>query len=109
MKIQSYHFHLYYPVAEISKAQSIVDKLKTIEGIEIGRVWDRPVGPHPIGSCQITVYPGDFEKMTNWFLENREGFDVFVHGVSGDDIIDHTKHVMWIGKEHPLKLEIFGI
>ena len=109
MKIQSYHFHLYYPLDQIERANSLVEKLKTIENIDIGRMWEKPVGPHPIGSCQITVYPGDFEKMSNWFLENRDGLDIFVHAVTGDDIIDHTKYVMWIGKEHKLNLQIFGL
>lgn len=108
MNISSYHFHLYYEINEMELAQSVIDELKELDNIEIGRLWDKPVGPHPIGSCQVTVLKGDFEKMSLWFLDNRKNLDVFVHAVSGDDIKDHTDYVMWIGKEHKLNLDFFG-
>lgn len=106
-----FHFHLYYPVSEVEKAREVLrrieEDLKDELHLEIGRSWERPVGPHPIGSCQVSVPNDSFSQMTHWFLENRGDFDVFVHGVTGDDYRDHTQYVMWIGKEHPLKLEIF--
>ena len=74
---------------------------------DVGRAWDRPVGPHPIGSCQVTVPEGAFEGVSRWFLKNRKGFDLFVHIVTGDDWLDHTEGVMWIGKSHELNLKFF--
>lgn len=109
--IEYYHFHLYYPVEEIEKAKIVLNKveneIKENLRLEIGRAWDKPVGPHPIGSCQVTVPRESFKEVSEWFLENRDGFDLFIHGVSGDDYKDHTKYVIWMGKEHPLNLEIF--
>ena len=102
-----YHFHLYYEVSQIKKAQEVLDHFRANFNFPIGRVWDRPVGPHPIGSCQITVPSGDFEEVTNWFFDNRQELDLFVHRDSGNDLKDHTEAVMWIGKSYDLKLEIF--
>lgn len=110
-QFEYFHFHLYYPFSEVERARKILKRIENevLEelGLQIGRSWEKPVGPHPIGSCQVSVPNKSFSLMTHWFLENREDFDVFVHGVTGDDYRDHTQYVMWIGKEHPLKLSIF--
>ena len=107
MKFKSFHFHIYFTSEELDKVNSLVNKLKDIEGIKIGRVWNRPVGPHPVGSCQITVFSSDFKKMTDWFSKNRDDLTIFVHGVSGDDWKDHTDHVLWIGTPYDLNLSFF--
>lgn len=108
MNFKNYHFHLYYPVAMIEQAQHILSKLSSEhKDIPIGRAWDKPVGPHPIGSCQVTVTHENFHQMIEWFFLNRAGFSVFIHAVTGDDYIDHTDYVLWMGKEHKLNLEIF--
>lgn len=106
-KIQEYHAHLYYEVSDIEKAQAVVNKIKQSFDIPVGRVWDKPVGPHPIGSCQITVSNEAFGEFIPWLLENREGFDVFIHAVTGNDLADHTEYVMWIGKSYTLNTEMF--
>ena len=102
-----YHFHLYFPLDRYEEAKKVLDGFKGEFSLPVGRQWDRPVGPHPIGSCQITVTSDFFETVVHWFFKHRGGFDVFVHHVSGDDLRDHTDAVMWIGKSHPLKLEMF--
>lgn len=107
MKIINYHFHLYYPLDELERANEVMNNIKRNFNVDIGRLWDRAVGPHPIGSCQITVPKELFEKMTNWLLENRNGVDVFIHAVTGDDLLDHTDYVMWIGEKHKLNLDVF--
>lgn len=108
MNFHLFHFHLYYPIEEITKATTILNKLAQDKtGIPIGRIWDRPVGPHPIGSCQVTVHKENFFEMMEWFFENRQGLSVFIHPDTGNDYADHTDYVLWMGKEHQLKLEQF--
>lgn len=108
MNIKNFHFHLYYPIEEITKATKVLDKLaQDKEGTSIGRIWDKPVGPHPIGSCQVTVQKENFYEMIEWFFDNRQGFSVFIHPDTGNDYADHTAHVLWMGKEHKLKVEQF--
>jgi len=107
MKILQYHFHLYYEPENINLASDIRDKISNAFEVEVGRLWDRPVGPHPIGSCQIIVPVGLFEKVVAWLLYNRNGVDVLVHPLSGDDIADHNEFVMWIGKPYELNTYFF--
>jgi len=108
MTFKNYHFHLYYPVEMIEKAKNILDKLKQEkEDIQIGTIWDKPVGPHPVGSCQIKITDKNFYEMIEWFFINRQGLSLFIHADTGDDHIDHTDYVLWMGKEYKLNLDIF--
>ncbi len=36
---------------------------------------------------------------------NRKGLTVLVHGVTGDDIYDHTELVLWLGESLKLNLD----
>ena len=42
-----------------------------------------------------------------WLDEHRNGLDVFVHGLSGDELKDHTDYAYWLGNEHQLDLSMF--
>lgn len=104
---KAYHAHLYYEVTDIQKAHALIQKINENFELQIGRVWDRPVGPHPIGSCQVTVTEKDFSIFIPWLMKHRGEIDVFIHACSGDDYLDHTQFVMWLGKSYELKLDIF--
>ena len=108
MIIKYYHFHLYYDLENISLATAIREQVNQALDLEVGRLWERSVGPHPVCSCQVTVPVEKFEEATAWFLKNRRGIDIFIHPVTGDDILDHTESVMWIGKSYKLNTDFFG-
>jgi aromatic ring-cleaving dioxygenase len=73
----------------------------------MGRVHERPVGPHPAWSCQLTFDAADFDRVIPWLEDHRGELDVFVHGQTGDDLADHTTHASWLGKAYELKLDMF--
>jgi len=111
MEIKNYHFHLYYALeeSEIAKARAVLEELAVDKpGTEIGRIWEKPVGPHPEGSCQVSVLREDFSEMMEWFLEKRQGLSLFIHPNTGNDLEDHTQHTIWLGKEYSLNTEMFG-
>jgi aromatic ring-cleaving dioxygenase len=108
MIIKHYHFHLYYELENLSLAADIRKEVNQAFDLEVGRLWEKPVGPHPVCSCQVTVPVDKFEEVTAWFLKNRKGIDLFIHPVSGDDILDHSDSIMWIGKSYKLNTDFFG-
>jgi aromatic ring-cleaving dioxygenase len=75
--------------------------------VVVGRVHERLVGPHPHWSCQLAFDAAEFDQVIGWLDANRDGLDVFVHGVTGDDFADHTAHAMWLGEESALDLRMF--
>ena len=107
MNFSSYHFHLYFNSNQIELATKLASKISEEFVLPVGRVWDRPVGPHPVNSCQITVPKDKFESLASWLLVHRQGLDVFIHPQGNDDLADHRDHIMWIGRSYDLKLDIF--
>jgi DOPA 4,5-dioxygenase len=39
---------------------------------------------------------------------NRGNLKIFAHANTGNDLADHTDHVIWFGESEPLNLAIFG-
>jgi DOPA 4,5-dioxygenase len=66
-----------------------------------------PVGPHPDWSCQLAFGPELIGEVLPWLALNRKGLVVFLHPDTGDDLLDHTEHAIWMGAMRPLDLSIF--
>ena len=103
-RITGYHAHVYFDAAEREKAQRLCEAARAAFGVAVGRMHDRPVGPHPRGSCQLTVAADQFASVLPWLMLNRNGLTVFAHAQTGDALKDHTEHVVWLGPSEPLDL-----
>lgn len=105
---QSYHAHLYFD--EVSKERAFALRSQISEsfpGVEVGRFHEKPVGPHPIGSCQIAFEASLFGTFVPWLMVHRGDITVFLHAETGDDLVDHRDHALWLGTQMPIKLELF--
>lgn len=74
--------------------------------VAVGRFHQVPVGPHPRGSCQLTVPPDRFGEFALWAAVNRGDLTIFAHPTTGDEIADHTRHVVWFGPSEALDLSV---
>jgi aromatic ring-cleaving dioxygenase len=104
---KAYHAHVYFDADTVGQARALVDEAGRLFKVQVGRVHEKLVGPHPAWSCQIAFAAHEFDTIIPWLDEHRGGLDVFVHGLSGDDLADHTTHAYWLGNEWPLNLEMF--
>jgi DOPA 4,5-dioxygenase len=103
----AYHAHVYFGPDTVAQARELVARAGGLFNVQVGRVHEKPVGPHPAWSCQLAFDAAEFDKIIPWLDQHRGELDVFVHGVSGDELADHTTHASWLGNEWPLKLEMF--
>lgn len=108
LTIRDWHAHVYFDPGEAAVAQSVCAAMRDALGCAMGRIHYVPIGPHPRGSCQMTVSREIVGDALEWLFAHRNGLTVFVHGNSGDDWIDHTRHVLWIGPPEQLDLSIFA-
>ncbi len=104
---EHYHAHVYFDALTSEFAKRLCREIGERFGLEVGRHHERPVGPHPCWSCQVSFDARDFDTLIPWLEANRKGLDVLVHGLTGNDMADHTDHAYWLGEAHPLKVEIF--
>jgi aromatic ring-cleaving dioxygenase len=102
--ITGYHAHVYFDAATREQAQGLCEAAGRKFRLVVGRMHDKPVGPHPRGSCQLAFRPELFGQVIPWLVENRNGLTVFAHANTGDDLKDHSEHVVWLGPSETLDL-----
>ncbi|WP_017665365.1 DOPA 4,5-dioxygenase family protein [Porphyrobacter sp. AAP82] len=106
--IRGFHAHIYYDADEVETARAFAERARAQFKIAVGHFHLAPVGPHPRGSCQLSMAPETFAAFTLWALHERGDLTIFAHGLSGNDLADHTRYVVWLGPSEPLDLSIFG-
>ena len=105
--IRDFHAHIYYDPEEVELAKRLAAAAQERFPIAVGHFHLRPVGPHPRGSVQLTVPREAFGDVAQFLALNRSGLTVFAHAETGDDLADHSRHVIWFGPSEPLDLSIF--
>jgi aromatic ring-cleaving dioxygenase len=106
--IRDFHAHIYYDPKEVELAKQLAAAAQARFPVAVGHFHLKPVGPHPRGSCQLTVPAGLFGDVAQWLALNRGPLTIFAHANTGDDLADHTRHVIWFGESEPLNLSIFS-
>ena len=106
--IRDFHAHIYFDPDQLDAAQRLGRELQQRFAVLLGHFHLRPVGPHPRGSCQVTVAPKHFGAVATWLSVHRAGLTIFAHASTGDDLADHSRNVIWFGPSEPLDLSIFG-
>ncbi|RYF43343.1 MAG: 4,5-dioxygenase [Comamonadaceae bacterium] len=105
---RAWHAHVYFDPQTVEQARALVQRAGEQFKVQVGRVHESEVGPHPRWSCQIAFSGEVFDALIPWLDAHRGGLDILVHGLTGDDLADHTDHAYWLGREWPLKLGKFG-
>lgn len=108
-RFEDYHAHFYFDADQAEEVGELCSSMRDALGVRMGRVHAKPVGPHPRGSCQMTIPAQRIGEALEWMMSHRGPFTVFCHGNSGDDLADHTAHVMWLGTSESLDLSQFGV
>ena len=107
-QIHDFHAHIYYDPGQVDAAKALAAEVQQRFGVRIGHFHLVPVGPHPRGSCQMTVPTDRFGAVATWLSVNRTGLTIFAHASTGDNRADHTTNVVWFGPSEELDLSIFG-
>lgn len=103
-----YHAHVYFDEKSTEQARELCQSAANSFGVAMGRVHERLVGPHPHWSCQLAFDSTQFDKLIPWLDEHRGGLNILVHGVTGNDLADHTTNASWLGEPATLNLSMFG-
>lgn len=104
--IEGWHAHIYYEPGDRAQAEALCTAASDLFDLRMGRLHDDPVGPHPTGSCQLTVPPDRIGPVLGWLALNRGDLVVFAHAETGDVLADHIDHVIWLGESRRLRLDV---
>lgn len=105
--VQGYHAHVYFDAQTLDQARALCEEAAQRFGLKMGRVHERPVGPHPDWSCQLAFEHAQLADVVCWLALNRKGLVVFLHPLTGDDLADHTEHAIWMGAVRDLDVSMF--
>ena len=105
--INGYHAHVYFDAKSVEQARELCLAASEKFGVLMGRVHEKPVGPHPMWSCQLLASPDQFSDLLPWLALNRNGLIIFTHPETGDQLVDHRDHGIWLGTGLDLDLSIF--
>ena len=104
----AYHAHVYFDRDTRAQAEALCRAAGETFGVAVGRVHQKRVGPHPHWSCQLAFDAAQFDALVPWLEANRGGLTILVHGLTGDDLKDHTTHAAWLGAPATLDLSVFS-
>jgi len=104
--IHGYHAHVYFDSSTRELALRLRERIGAEFDVQLGRVHDRPVGPHPRAMYQVAFEPAQFARIVPWLMLHREGLDVLVHPETGHERADHTRHALWLGDKQPLDVSV---
>jgi len=106
-QVLDYHAHIYFDESSFDKAVKLSQVIAKEFEVSIGKLYQKPVGPHPKWNCQILFETDLFAPITSWLMLNRDGLTIFLHPNTGDDLLDHTEYAIWMGELLELNLSIF--
>ena len=106
-QIKDFHAHIYYDPEDVDRARALASAVQERFAVAVGHFHLKPVGPHPRGSVQLTVPTDAFGDVAQFLALNRGGLTIFAHAETGDDLADHTQHVIWFGPSEKLDLSLF--
>jgi DOPA 4,5-dioxygenase len=104
--IVGYHAHVYFNADTVAQARALCEAAAATFPLKLGRVHERPVGPHPDWSCQLAFKAALFADVVPWLALHRGGLVVFIHPLTGQDLIDHRDRAIWMGAVRPLDLSV---
>ena len=107
VQIADFHAHIYFDAAQLEQAKALAQSVQLRFGVAVGHFHQRPVGPHPRGSVQLTVPVERFGEIATWLAVNRDGLTIFAHASTGDHVADHSRNVVWFGPSEEINLSIF--
>lgn len=106
----SFHAHIYFTAETRDVAQTLLNQIVRELGPILryaGKLIDRPIGPHPVPMFEIDFLPQHFLEVVTFLMANHRGLSALIHPQTGEDLLDHSEHALWLGKQLPLKLDIF--
>ena len=106
---KAYHAHVYFDAKTLAFASELCKEAGERFNLSVGRVHEKPIGPHMKWSCQLSFGSKDFDAFVPWLDEKRNSLSVFIHALSGNDLDDHTIYAYWLGDSVELNLSMFGV
>jgi DOPA 4,5-dioxygenase len=75
-------------------------------GAKIHTLSDGPRGPHAQPMFGVDIPKASLSRLLSFLLLRHGPHAVLIHPVSGDELMDHTHHALWLGERLALDLSV---
>lgn len=104
--VQEFHAHVYYGVPTRESAVALRERLPALAGgrLKLYTLSDGPRGPHVTPMFGVDIPRDDLPEVLAFLMVNHGPHPVLIHPVTGNELLDHTHHALWLGAPQPLDL-----
>jgi DOPA 4,5-dioxygenase len=106
--IKTYHAHVYYDALTRVSAEALRNHLMEISRgrLEIYTLSDGPRGPHITPMFGVDIPAEALPEILGVLMTRHGPHSVLIHPVTGNELLDHTHHALWLGQPQPLNLAV---
>lgn len=107
----NYHAHVYFEAGELEKAEEFFAQARTMGPavLQVHKIFPKVVGPHDLPMVELRFSDETKTDAIAWIEAHHGEWSVLIHQDSGDDLEDHSRNVIWLGKALPLHFEFFKL
>ena len=106
--INGYHAHVYFDESTLQQATVLCEEAGKQFSVQVGRIHQKPVGPHPSWSCQLAFDKNQYADLMTWLALNRKGLTILIHPLTGDVLIGHADYASLMGEQQGLNLDFLS-
>ncbi|KAI0477296.1 DOPA-like domain-containing protein [Xylariaceae sp. FL0804] len=112
--------HIYYlpnSKQQSEHAKALWERIRReFPELRIYRLWDKPVGPHPVAMFEVNLLsPAQFGAFVPWLAVYRGPLSALVHPNTVEDGVpwaqterrNHSDRAIWMGERFPIDLDCF--
>ena len=103
------HGHIYFIPEDFVKAEELYEKALLNAEFLYCKIHSKPIGPHPLGMIEVHFNENNLESCRNWLQANRNSLSVLIHIDTGDDVVDHTENIEWLGAPVEIDFSFFEL
>ncbi len=108
LNVKMFHAHVYYEASTRASADALRNHLIEISRgrLEIHTLSDGPRGPHVTPMFGVDIPAEALAEILGVLMTRHGPHSVLIHPVTGNELLDHTHHALWLGQPQPLNLAV---